>query len=300
MGIRCYGTAVLVMKRVLDLLGNGLSVALVLGFFVWQMGPAQPAGMGGQGTSFQWGQLGLPSCKPGYILYNNNGQIGCKESGGGSGGSSALTKKSIAALNASTIYSAGTVTAVSNAYTAAAGAQPLPKTLASGQVYFLEFPSANTGPVTLVIGSFASQAVKIVGSDGADLTLVGGEIVAGPAILYYDGTQYLYATWAGARNIPVSGATAVTQANFANRDTFYLAAGNETLTFPCSTALSPNDQIFVFSTSGTATLHVAASPCADNIIKNGNTATTSQTVAQGAAAAIVLTDGAGNIYVSGS
>ncbi len=261
--------------------------------------PAMPAGMGGQSTSFQWGQLGLPSCGQGMVLYNNNGAIGCEESP--TAVSVGLVRKIAGSQAINQIFGTGVTTVASNAYASPSliGVQT-PPYLQAGQAYFINFPAANTGPSTENINSLGAKPIKVLDSLGAILTLVGGEIIAGPGILYYDGTEFIYTTFASPSNIPVVGSTAVTQGNFANRDTFYLTGGGETLTLPCSTALSANDQILVFSANGTATIDVAAGPCTDNIIKNGNTSTSAQTVAQGAAAAVVLTDGAGNFYVSGS
>lgn len=261
--------------------------------------PVMSAGIGGQGSSFQWGQLGLPSCGQGMVLYNNNGAIGCEEAPQTL--SLGVVKKISGAFNSSQIFGTGTTTGSGGAYvsTALTGALT-PQYLQAGQAYFVDFPSPNTGPASINIDTLGVKSIKILDSLGAILTMIGGEIVAGPGILYYDGSEYIYTTFAGPSNIPVTGATAVTQGNFANRDTFYLTGGAQTLTLPCSTAISANDQIAVFSTNGTATIDVAASPCADNILKNGTTSAVDQTIAQGAAAAIILTDGAGNFYVSGS
>jgi hypothetical protein len=52
--------------------------------------------------------------------------------------------------------------------------------------------------------------------------------------------------------------------------------------------------------TGTLTLsYTSGCTPTDSITKNGNTSTT-ETIAQGAAAATVVTDGAGHYYVSGS
>ena len=261
--------------------------------------PVMSAGIGGQGSSFQWGQLGLPSCGQGMVLYNNNGAIGCEDAPATL--SLGIVRKLAGSNNSTQIYGTGVTTHTVNAYQSSPllGAA-VPSFLQAGQVYFVNFPAPNTGPATENIAGTGIKSIMILDSLGTLLTMVGGEIVAGPGILYFDGTEFIYTTFAGPSNIPVSGATAVTQGNFANRDTFYLTAGGETLTLPCSTALSANDQIVVFSTNGTATIDVAASPCTDNILKNGTTSAVDQTIAQGAAAAIILTDGAGNFFVSGS
>ena len=259
-----------------------------------------PGGLGGPGLN-PWGQFGLPSCSNGQLLYNNRGQIGCEAAPQTS--SVAQIKRQIANSFAYQVYSqsalsAGRTTYNSGTYTVTPG-NPAPAFLQASQVYFVNFPSTNPGPANLkIIGG--TKPIKIQTDQGTLLTLVGGEISAGPGILFYDGTEFIYTSFASPSNIPVTGSTAVSAESFSYRDTFYLTGGGETITLPCSTALSANDQIVVFSTNGTATIDVAASPCADNIIKNGNTSTSSQSVAQGAAAATVLTDGAGNFYVSGS
>lgn len=248
---------------------------------------------------FPLGQFGLPSCSNGMVLYNNHGQIGCEEAPQTL--AIGVVQKIAGQQNVNQIFGMGVTTNTSNAYASiAAPAAQYPTFLEAGQVYFINFPSTNTGPSTYAPKGLSPKTIKALDSLGAILTLVGGEIVPGPGTLYYDGTEYIYTTFAGSSNIPVTGSVAVTQGNFSNRDTFYLTAGGQTLTLPCSKSLSANDQIVVFSVSGTATIDVAAGPCTDNIIKNGNTSATAQTVAQGAAAAIVLTDGNGNIYVSGS
>ena len=233
------------------------------------------------------------------VLYNNNGAIGCESAPETL--SIGVVKKIAGTQAINQVFGTGITTVTSNAFVSPAlvGSQA-PAFLQAGQAYFINFPSANTGPATETVNTLGPKPIKILDSLGAILTMVGGEIVAGPGILYYDGTEFIYTTFASPSSIPVTGSVAVTQGNFSNRDTFYLTAGGQTLTLPCSTALSSNDQIVVFSTNGTATIDVAAGPCTDNIIKNGNTSTSAQTVAQGAPAAIVLTDGNGNIYVSGS
>ena len=260
---------------------------------------AVPGGIGGPGIGFPWGQFGLPSCINGYLLYNNNGQVGCTDAGSAGAGFGAISKL----INKGTppVYSTtGVATFAAGTYTAGFG-KPAPSQLQANTIFFVIFPiGTNTGAANFAIGKLAAKPIKILNSSGAALTLVGGEIVAGPAILFYDGSEYIYFSPAVSSNIQVTGATAPTASNFVYRDTFYLPGGGETITLPCSTTLSPNDQIFVYSTSGTATIHVAASPCTDNIIKNGNSSTSAQTVAQGAAAATIATDGAGNFYVSGS
>ena len=262
--------------------------------------PAVLGGVGGPGVTFPWGQFGLPSCISGYVLYNNNGQVGCEEAPSSGVGIGVINNLIAKGQVAPQVFSTkGTATYATGTYTASFGS-PAPTALAANTAFFVVFPSTNLGAADLIIGTLGTKPIKIINSAGTALTLVGGEIVPGPALLFYVGTEYMYFSPAVSSSIQVAAATAPSTSNFAYRDTFYLLSGGETITLPCSTALSPNDQIFVYSTSGTATIAVAASPCADNIIKNGNTSTTSQTVAQGAAAATVATDGAGNFYVSGS
>lgn len=262
--------------------------------------PAVLGGVGGPGVTFPWGQFGLPSCISGYVLYNNNGQVGCEEAPSSGVGIGVIKNLITKGQSVPQVFSTkGTATYATGTYTVAFGS-PAPSVLNANNVFFVVFPSTNTGAVNLVIGSLSAKPVKVVNSAGLALTLVGGEIVPGPGMLFYDGTEYIYFTPAVSSSIQVAAATAPTASNFAYRDTFYLLSGSQTITLLCSTALSPNDQIFVYSTSGTATIAAAAAPCADNIIKNGNSSLVSQTIAQGAAAATVATDGAGNFYVSGS
>lgn len=207
-------------------------------------------------------------------------------------------KRNVAALNSNTIYAAGLTTYSAGTYTAPAGAQPLPSALAAGQVFFVRFDQANTGSANLQISTLAAKPLKVVNSVGTALTLIGGEIVPGPATVYYDGTQFIYSAPA-AQAIATTTATALTQANFSNHDTFYLTAGAQTLTLPCDSTLSPNGQVFVFSVSGAITINTGGSCASDTITKNGVSGT-STTVAQGAAAATITTDGVTHFYVSGS
>lgn len=215
------------------------------------------------------------------------------------GVSQAIVAKKIGALNSNTIYSAGTVTYSAGVYTAAAGAQPAPAALKAGLTVIVNFPSANPGAASLVAApGLGAKPIMVLDSAGAALTLAGGEIVPGPQTVYYDGSEFIYAAPVS-RSVAVAASAALTQANFAARDTLYLAAGAKTLTLPCSATLSPNGQALLFSVSGAITLAVTGgcSP-SDTITKNGSTATT-QTIAQGAAAAVVATDANGHFYVSG-
>lgn len=110
----------------------------------------------------------------------------------GQGGvSTGVVARKLRSLASYTIYSTGTVTNTSNAYTALAGAQPLPPYLAAGQVYELYFPSANTGAATLTIGSLSVKPIKTISQSGSILTLSGGEIAPGPMSLYYDGSEFI-------------------------------------------------------------------------------------------------------------
>ena len=90
-------------------------------------------------------------------------------------------KKQVNSLASNTIYSTGTVTNSTNAYTAPAGAQPCPTALLAGQVYFALFNVANTGAPSLAACGFSAKAVKLQNSAGSVYAMVGGEIVPGPA-----------------------------------------------------------------------------------------------------------------------
>jgi hypothetical protein len=209
----------------------------------------------------------------------------------------AATSKKIFASGAS-VYTCSTVTdSTANAFVVST-LYPTPSKLVAGQVYSLKFPNGNSAAATLTVRALGTKAIKVISSLGAVLSMVGGEIVTGPAWLYYDGSEFIYSTGVSLTN-PVSAGVTATQANFSNRDTFYLAAGSETLTLPCSSTISPNGQIFIFAYSGTATIAVTSGcTTTDSIGKNGSSGT-SQTIAQGAALAAVVTDGAGHYYVSG-
>jgi hypothetical protein len=201
-------------------------------------------------------------------------------------------------LATNTVYAAGPVTYSSGTYTAAAGAQPLPSQLAAGQVYFVRFNQANPGAANLTVGTLPTKAIKVLDSAGTALTLAGGEIVPGPATVYYDGSQFIYQN-PGPRVVAVTGPLTLTQASFTAHDSFYIAGGDQTLTLPCAATLSPNGGVSVFSTSGTLTISRGGSCSSDALVKNGASGT-STTIAQGAALALIVTDGAGSFYVSGS
>jgi hypothetical protein len=207
-------------------------------------------------------------------------------------------KVALQGLNTSIHYSAGACAYSAGAYSCAAGAQPLPATLVAGQVYFVNFNAANLGAATLKVGSLSAKPLKVYASSGAVLTLAGGEIVSGWGTAYYDGTEFIYAGAAGASAVKTSTATTLSQANFANGDLFYLTAA-ETFTLPCSAAISPNGRVLVMAVSGAATINVGGSCSGDTITKNGSSGS-STTVAEGAALAVIVTDGAGHFYVSGS
>jgi hypothetical protein len=238
----------------------------------------------------------------GDLQINNNGRCGAisivPQSQMDLGGlaTAGVIKKSLSNLATSTVYAAGVTTYASGTFTAAKGPQPLPAMLTAGQVYFVNFNQANPSSANLIVGGLPVQPIKVLSAGGHALTLVGGEIVPGPATLYYDGTEYIYSTPVGLVT-PVTGAVTATQADFMGRTTFYLPSGSETITLPCANTLSPNGLILAFSTSGTATI-AKGSSCSDTITKNGSSGT-SATVAQGAALATVTTDGSSNFYVSG-
>lgn len=234
------------------------------------------------------------------VIGNINGRFSALSAQAGSAGggvSRGYIQSQLTAQASNTLYSAGAVSYAAGVYTALPGAQPAPTTLAAGQVYFVNFSQANLSAANLVIAGLAPKPLKVVSAAGSVLTLTGGEIVAGPATVYYDGTEFIY-SGPTALSTPVTGVLSATQADFAGRTTFYLTSGSETLTLPCSATLSPNGAVSIFSTSGTATLAVGGA-CGDTITKNGSSGT-STTIAAGAAVAIVVTDGAGHFYVSGS
>ena len=226
--------------------------------------------------------------------------VGCAGTGAcaSSSVSTGSIKRQLAALISITTFSCGTVTYSGGTYTAAAG-KAFPSALVNGQIYVLSFPAINTGAASLTIGSLGTKPIKVQNSAGTMLTLAGGEIVAGPAQVYYDGTEFVYSSPASQSLAVVSAAT-LTQANFANRDTFYLSAGAETFTLPCSSTLSPNGQVLVFSYSGTITLTTGSGCSPTDAIKTNGTSAASQIIAQGAGLAVITTDGAGNFYVSGT
>ena len=103
----------------------------------------------------------------------------------------------------------------------------------------------------------------------------------------------------GSRSIAVAGSVSVTATNFAANDLFYLASGSQALQLPCSSGVSPQGAIHLFSANGTATINYT-SGCTptDSIYKNGSGGT-STTIAQGAYEAVIVTDGNGHYYVSG-
>jgi hypothetical protein len=217
-----------------------------------------------------------------------------------SGGTSiGVINKLIAKVVTSPIYTTGVTTFAAGSpgvFTSAAAAiQALPTGLHAGQVFYVDFPQANPGAANYVVGALAAKPIKVIDAYGNILTLVGGEIVKGPAWLYYDGVQFIYSVPVS-DTILVTGATAVTQQDFTAGNAFCLISGNETLTLPLSTTLSPNGRIYVFSVDGIATIALT-SP--DQITKNGTTGS-STTKAQGADLAMVVTDGNGNFYVSGA
>ena len=204
--------------------------------------------------------------------------------------------KKLNAYATNTVYAAGVTTYSSGTYTAAAGAQPLPYALAANQVFTVNFSQTNPTTANLSIGGLPIKAIKIVNGNGSVLALVGGEIVPGPATLYYDGSEFIYSTPMSISNAVVA-ATTVTQSDFVNKTTFYLTSGSKTLTLPCANTLSPNGIIYVFSTNGVASIARGAS-CTDSVNKNGSSGT-SATILQGSPLAAIATDGSANFYVSG-
>jgi|ERR1700691_437273 len=207
-----------------------------------------------------------------------------------------VIRNSINAQVSNAVYATGTTTYTSGQYTAPGGVNPLPSILQAGQIYNITFNQTNPSAANLQIGSLSPKSLKILDGYGDVLSLVGGEIVPGPAVVLYDGSEFIYSAPFSVSK-KVTGAMNVTQQDFASQTQFYLSAGSETITLPCSNTLSPNGLIKVFSVSGTATLAVG-SGCSDTVYKNGSSGTTA-TVAQGAGDATITTDGAGNFYVSG-
>jgi hypothetical protein len=264
--------------------------------------------------AFWWGASAFAQSAPNPPL--TNGQVpsaaqwnayfeGKQDYPGGSSGpvpdgviTGGRLKVALRSLNTSIHYSAGTCAYSGGAYSCGAGAQPLPATLVAGQVYFVDFNAANPGAATLQVGSLSAKPLKVYASSGAVLTLAGGEIVSGWGTAYYDGTEFIYAGAAGASAVKTSTATTLSQANFANGDLFYLTAA-ETFTLPCSATISPNGRALVMAVSGAATISVGGGCSGDTVTKNGSSGS-STTVAEGAALAVIVTDGAGHFYVSGS
>jgi hypothetical protein len=199
-----------------------------------------------------------------------------------------------------TIIATATTTYSSGTYTALKGAQALPPSLAAGQVFMVNFNQANPGAASLNLAGLGTKPLKVINSAGTVLSMVGGEIVKGPATVYYDGTEFVYQTPVSA-NQQATAATTLTQANFAGFDIIYTPSGAETITLPCSSTISSNGRVGIFSTDGTITVQTTSSGCTptDAIIKN-NSSATSQTIAQGNGFQVIVTDGNGHYYLSGS
>ena len=191
---------------------------------------------------------------------------------------------------------AGSTTYAGSTYTAVlCGTQPT--ALKAGMQVTVNFSTANTGSASLAFGSLTAQTIKRLASNGTVLNLTGGEIVGGPQSLTYDGTEWILGN-PGSRVVTVSGATSITQADWANRSTFLLTSA-ATLTLPCSSTLGANGGVNVAAMGVTATIAVT-SGCTptDYITKNAALGTsTSQTLATNG---FVLTNGSGGFDVSGS
>ena len=245
------------------------------------------------------GTLTLPAYSNGLTAFDSNGKLV-------SGGSTdfdgyptiGYTKNIIKSFYTNAVYAAGLATydAVTSSYIVEKGKQPVPDALIAGQVINLRFDITNPGPVNVKVATLAATVLKLAAPDGTILNLKGGEITPGPATIYYDGTQFIYnATVSLAK--PVNTTITTTISDFANKSTFYGTATGG-LTLPCSANITPNGQIFVFSSSGTLTL-TKGSGCSDTITRNGSTST-SITIVQGSSPVIITTDGNGNFYASGS
>ncbi|MBU6266442.1 MAG: hypothetical protein KGN34_02805 [Sphingomonadales bacterium] len=203
-----------------------------------------------------------------------------------------------AILPTSTVYGGGTATFSANAYTLARNQQACPAALYKGQTLAMTAGSGNTGAATLNFCGLGAKAIKLVNSAGTVLALTGGEIVAGqPLVLTYDGTQYLL-PWAGSINTLGSGTLTATAANFANGD-LIAATGTLTLTLPCSATLSPNGRLHVIAPGGALTIQRGGSCASDALVRNGASGT-SQVLAQGTGTQVVVTNGSGTFYLSGT
>lgn len=218
--------------------------------------------------------------------------------GAASGG---FVKKATQSLASNTFYSLGAVTVSTNAFTGAAGPQPCPASLAAGQLYAGNAPSGSTAAATLNPCGLGTKSIKVVNSAGSILALVGGEIVTGPFLLYYDGTQFLCLTCAvSTRVAALTGAITLTQADFAAQVTLYNKSGaSQIVTLPCSSTLSANGQINVVAENGAVTLQTSGGCTPTDAILMNTASATSVTVSTGAARRI-LTDGAGIFVASGT
>lgn len=252
---------------------------------------------------------GNPPGSTNNVIINDNGQYGAVVAGDGiivsNGTISSESSLSLGIVNTkiksfatSTVYAAGTTTYATGTYTAPIGPQPAPIALAAGQVYFANFNQTNTGATNLIMAGLPVKALKIVNGAGTVLAMTGGEIIPGPATVYYDGVEFIYSIPFTAVAVPVTTATTASVSDFINQKTYYLTSGSETITLPCANTVSQNGAIKVYSVVGTITIS-KGSTCSDTLNKN-NTTGTSTTISQGAAPAIINTDGVSNFYISGS